>query len=261
MYRFISIISIFFFYLNIFAKGGDKHIQDMIDVYPFEAQKGSQIYLFFESVQAYIDYQVLDPKNQNKKVGNPIFLKENPRFANTTWDNHRIGYHWGFNTDIKYFKPLTKLVKKNFDNENDKNEFYACMYGEIRKRNIIIMELAAKVLGYSPNHEDWSKAMRDQINAFVAIPYAVHILGDHTTTITEVIQPIDGVVESIYTAIDKIAGKSNIEKAKQLKKKLYPFENNPIEFLNALKKFYPKFMLSLDNGIYDIKKKGIKLKS
>lgn len=185
------------------AKGGREHIQDMIDVYPFKVQPGDAIYTFFECVQAAIDYsefsEMFNPETQ-KPISSkkPSFLYE-PPFENTRWGNHRIWYHWGFNADVRLFSPLTLLVIEN-----------------IAKG---LMRWAAKALGYPSS--SWSGAMRDQLNAFVAIPYAVHLIGDRFKeySVTFVVQPMDDIVKSVYNAIDDLAGSGNSPEIRANKQK------------------------------------------
>lgn len=241
----------------IYAKGGKEHVQDMIDVYPFKVQDGDIIHIFFECVQAAIDYGEFNPKYQEKKTSNPLFLKSHP-FEHTRWKNHRIWYHWGFNANVRLFPPLTSMVNENIERglmkEEDRELFYQCLYKEIGKRNKELMRLAAEIFGYPSS--GWSNAMREQLNAFVSIPYAVHLLGDRFEQFSEtsIVQSMDDIVKSVYKAIDDLAGSENVQQAKELKNILSSSEKTPEEFLAALKNYLPKYMLSLKGGIYDINK-------
>ena len=256
---YIFLISLLIPFLCV-AKSGQEHINDMIDVYPFKVNKGDRIYHFFECVNAAIDYGEFNPQQQIKTPKKPTFLKQ-PPFQNTTWANHRIWYHWGFNANVRLFAPLTALVEKNIANGSMRKEdtelFYSNLYKEIGKRNNELMRQAASVLGYPAN--GWSSAMRDQINAFVSIPYAVHLLGDRFEqyTTTSVMQPMEDIIKSVYRAIDNLAGKEleNIQNAKRIKNELARSTDTPEEFLNAMKRLIPEYMLSLRGGIYDINKK------
>lgn len=256
------------------AKGGREHIQDMIDVYPFKVQPGDAIYTFFECVQAAIDYsefsESFNPETQ-KPISSkkPSFLYKCP-FKNTKWGNHRIWYHWGFNADVRLFSPLTLMVNENIAKglmrEEDRDLFYQCLYQEIGKRNKELMRWAAKVLGYPST--GWSGAMREQLNAFVAIPYAVHLIGDRFKeySVTSVVQPMDDIVKSVYNAIDDLAGsgnspeiRANKQKAMMLKKELSRHTATPEDFLAALKTNLPQYMLSLQGELYDFNKKSKRL--
>ena len=115
MRQFLIFIIVLFLPFANFAKSGKEHIQDMIDVYPFKVNEGDKIYKFFECVNAAIDYGTFNPENQVKRPGKPKFLNQEP-FQNTSWANHRIWYHWGFNANVRLYAPLTKLVKENIAN-------------------------------------------------------------------------------------------------------------------------------------------------
>lgn len=64
-------------------------------------------------------------------------------------------------------------------------------------------------------------AMRNQLNAFVAIPYAVHLIGDRFKeySVTFVVQPMDDIVKSVYNAIDDLAGSGNSPEIRANKQK------------------------------------------
>ena len=264
MRRFLIFIIVLFLPFASIAKSGKEHIQDMIDVYPFKVKEGDKIYKFFECVNAAIDYGTFNPENQVKRPGKPKFLNQAP-FQNTSWANHRIWYHWGFNANVRLYAPLTKLVKENIANgemrAEDEKLFYDSLYKEIGYRNNTLMDLASEVLGYPKDGR--SSAMRSQLNAFVSIPYAVHLLGDRFEQFSEtsIVQPIDDIIKSVYQAIDNLAGNEaeNIQKAKTLKSELARYDDSPENFLAAMKTLIPDYILSLKGGIYDIQSKCIKL--
>jgi hypothetical protein len=70
-------------------------------------------------------------------------------------------------------------------------------------------------------------------------------------------QPMEDIIKSVYRAIDNLAGKEleNIQNAKRIKNELARSTDTPEEFLNAMKRLIPEYMLSLRGGIYDINKK------
>lgn len=272
--RILWCLIIFLYPLLTFSKSGNEHIYDMYLVYPFESNTG-RIGDFYKAVQAALDYQVFEYPFNDKRVGNPLFLQK-PPFEKTKWGNHRIWYHWGFNKFNKSYiqdpsNPLGAAVKRNIDekrmSEKDISQFYYELQEENRKRNMALMKYAATVLGYSANN--WSSAMRRQINAFVTIPYSVHLLGDHfpDQSETSVISPLYHIVSDVYNAIIDLAGSdpNNYNKAKDMIHKLKAHENNPVSFLKTLQVHFPRYILSLQGGIYDYKRKftnmGYKLKN
>lgn len=242
------------------SKSGGEHITDMFMVYPFYAGSDTPFELFYKSIQGTIDYRVFNPNNLDPQTGNPLFLYEEP-FVNTRWGNHRIWYHWGFNADPKRYKPLTDLVDRNIREgrmtEEAKFLFYEKLINEWSYRNRELMKMAAKILGYDYN--SLSSAMRDQVNAFVTIPYSVHLIGDHfeDQKEKEIILQLDWVVKDIYDAIFKLSGPAadNRNKAKDLISKLKPYEHSPERFLEAMKDHFSPFLLSLDGPLYDYKMK------
>ena len=247
------------------AKSGGEHITHMFMIYPFYAGDDSPFSTFYKSIQAAIDYQTFDPKNlTDTKTGHPLFTKNEP-FARTRWANHRIWYHWGFNKDPKKYKPLSDLVDRNIReglmSEDDKYAFYDSLIIEWSYRNRELMKMAARILGYK--YDSMSSAMRSQVNAFVTIPYCVHLLGDHfeDQKEKEIILQMDLVVGDIYNAIDNLAGRStaNQRKAQILKSKLKRYEDSPENFLAALEEYFSEYLLSLSGELYDYRNKFKKL--
>ena len=251
--------------INCLAKGGGEHITDMFMVYPFYAGDDSPFSTFYKSIQAAIDYQTFDPKDLTRKnTGHPIFTQKEP-FTQTRWANHRIWYHWGFNKDPRKYKPLSDLVARNIReglmSEDDKYTFYDRLITEWTYRNRELMKISAAILGY--DYDSMSSAMRSQVNAFVTIPYCVHLLGDHFADQKEkeIILQMNLVVGDIYQAIDNLAGKSkaNQEKALLLKSKLKRYEDSPENFLAALEEYFSEYLLSLSGELYDYRNKFKKL--
>ena len=242
------------------AKGKDEHIADMKKVYSFMPQNNPIVANFFLAVNASIDYSAFDKDNFSGKPGKPAFVKE-PPFENTTWANHRIWFHWGYSTNVRQYAPLTELVNKNIASgkmsEQDRDLFYTKLYEEVGRRNRVLQDITANLLGYDVRDSGWSSAMRSQINAFVAIPYAVHLLGDRTTTEVSVMQSMGDIVSSVFTAIRNLAGnvESNRAKANAVISELRKVQNDPVLFLEKMQELLPNYIMSLEGGIYDIKSK------
>lgn len=265
-YRFILSLLLLFCSWQVEAKGKAEHIYDMMRVYSFLPQNSQIVSKFFNAVNASIDYKDFNANNFSGRPGNPDFLKESP-FENTVWANHRVWFHWGYNTDARRYAPLTEYVNRNIEQglmlEEHRSLFYSRLYKEVSRRNKVLQDIAATLLGYHSQDKGWSRAMQTQINAFISIPYAVHLLGDRTTTEVAVVLPMNDIVSSVFTAIRNLAGNvdGNITKANAVINKLKRAQDNPVTFLDAMQLYLPDYIMSLEGGIYDIKSKVKRLKT
>jgi len=176
--------------------------------------------------------------------------------------NHRIWYHWGFGFgNARTFSPLTRIVQENIEHgrlkAEDESEFWYVLQQETARRARDLMNYASEVFGYPPVSERQdsvsSGLQREQLNAFVTILYSSHLLGDHTTEETSIIESKDKIVDDIFKSIDNLAGKSpnNKELAKRLKRQLEPYKKDGHEMLEALAKYFPTFFLSLEGPNYN----------
>lgn len=239
------------------------HKNDMIKVYSFLPQDSPRVQRFFDAIHAAIDYAVFDKVKFSGGTGNPPFVNA-PPFKGTRWPNHRIWFHWGYNTDPRKYTPLTECINNNISRglmlEEHRSLFYSLLEKEISYRNTALQDITSNLLGYDSRIIP-SKPITSQINAFIAIPYAVHLLRDRTTVEVNMVLPMNDIASSVYTAIRNLAGnvEHNIKKGNTVIKKLRQAQNNPIQFLEAMQELIPDYIMSLEGGIYDIKSKVKKL--
>lgn len=251
----ISLIVCFCCIFPTSAKQGWQHREDMRAVFPFadHCKEANELY---DAVNAYLDYGDME----TKKPSNPQFIRIYPEFQRTKWANHRVWFHWGFNGNYKSFQPLLDLIESNIDNgylrEEDLPLFWDELDEEISERNNRMIEHAANFMGYKSIF-GLSKQMRDQCNALVTILYDIHLLGDWSTEETTVIASKEYIYKELYEAIKKIAGgnENNKNKANKLIKQLKINESNLDAFMDVLKNEFTPFLLSLNGGIYDYRKK------
>jgi hypothetical protein len=72
---------------------------------------------------------------------------------------------------------------------------------------------------------------------------------------------LKGVYGDIYNAIDNLAGRNrtNVSKARELKKELRTVQHDPIVYLNKMEQLFTPFLLTLDGPLYNYKEKFEKL--
>ena len=227
--------------IGLYAFGVQDHVKDMRRIFPFDiySPQNKKIRDFYYMVNAAIDYN--DFPSINHQTGHPLCIKNDSVFSKMIFANHRIWFHWGFNTNPQNFSLLKNMVKNNIDNgiikETDLNRFWSIIKNEVKKRNKYLMEEWAKILGYS-GLSGISSTQRAQARAFVTILYSIHILGDHQTSEISVLADRKSIYGDIYNAIDDLAGKAlnNREKAKSFKNKLRRVQGNPKLFLDKMEK-------------------------
>lgn len=256
-----SIVSIFalLFPMLLFALSGVEHARDMKRIYPFvDCQHNEKVIAFYSLVNKYID------RPNDRNTGRPDPIKQHPKFSNMKFGNHRIWYHWGFNRDPKKFVPLVSAVNNNIEkgviSESDVVEFWDCLIHDVSRRNRYLMNRAGELFGYQ-SLGSISSSQRQQLNAFVTLLYSIHLLGDHQTTITDLMIDLKSVYGDIYNAIDNLAGRNrtNVSKARELKKELRTVQHDPIVYLNKMEQLFTPFLLTLDGPLYNYKEKFEKL--
>ena len=259
MKKSLLFIIILLFPTVTFALSGVEHARDMKRIFPFvDCHSNKKVIAFYTVVNKYLD----SPNDRN--TGRPDPIKDHPKFGKMKFGNHRIWYHWGFNRDPKRFAPLVNAVHNNIENgvisENDVPEFWDCLIKDVSKRNRYLMNRAAKIFGYG-ELGSISSSQRQQLNAFVTLLYSIHILGDHQTTITDVMIDLKGVYGDIYNAIDNLAGRNraNVLKAREVKKVLRTVQHNPKLFLDKMEGELTPYILALDGPLYNYKDKFEKL--
>lgn len=243
----------------ILAFSGVHHVRDMKRIYPFvDCQSNEKIIGFYTIVNNYLD----SPNDRN--TGKPDPIKNHPKFKKMKFGNHRIWYHWGFNKDPQKFAPLINAVINNIENgvisENDVDDFWNCLKDDVKRRNRYLMNFAAEIFGYS-TLGFISRDQRRQLNAFVTILYSIHLLGDHQTTITDLMFDLSGVYGDIYNAIDDLAGRNvtNVLKARKLKKELRKVQHDPEIYLDKMEEGFSSYLLALTGPLYNYKEKFEKL--
>ncbi|MGV8964117.1 MAG: hypothetical protein ACOH2V_12160 [Candidatus Saccharimonadaceae bacterium] len=237
----------------IFALSGKEHEKDMQRIFPFvKCKNNNKITTFYSLVNQYID----QPNDIN--IGKPVTIANHPKFKNMKFGNHRIWYHWGFNTNPKKHLPLIAAIHKNIEkeiiSETDVDEFWDCLMKDVGKRNRYLMNSAAEIFGYGAIGSI-SRNQREQLNAFVTILYSIHIIGDHQTSETSVMSDLKMIYGDVYNAINNLAGRDNRSNANRLKKALILEQSNPKRFLDKMEKEFSPFLMSLDSPLYNYKKK------
>lgn len=243
----------------------------MQKIYPF-AKSNKQIIAYYNLINDYIDHPYIElGKSVEMKGANerPRSIALHPKFSKMSFSNHRIWYHWGFNTNPRKYTPLVEIVNKNIAegklSPSDVDEFWNLINKDRGERNRKLMNETTKIFGY-PDIRSISSIQREQVNAFVTILYSIHLLGDHQTSKVDVISDLEAIYRDIYNAIDNLGGKDkkNRTKAKEIKSKLRITENDPKLFLDKMEKEFSPFLLSLDGSLYNYKAKfekmGYKLK-
>ena len=247
-----------------YALSGKEHARDMQRIFPFvKCECNNKVIDFYSLVNQYIDR----PNDIN--IGKPNPISNHPKFSQMKFGNHRIWYHWGFNTNPKKFTPLVDAVNRSIADsvisENDVEEFWDCVMADVSRRNRYLMNCAADIFGYKALGSI-STNQRRQLNAFVTVLYSIHILGDHQCLITDVMCDIKRVYADIFNAIDDLAGKdkANVLQARDLKKVLRPEQDDPKVFLDKMEEVFSPFLLGLEGSLYNYKEKfeslGYKLK-
>lgn len=264
MYKrcFLLLVAVMGLALPCRALSGWEHATDMYRIFPFDSVPQNKAVLrYYRLVNSYLDYPYTQPgerpsKNNPKR---PKCIADHPKFSKIHWQGkHRIWFHWGFNTDPRQFAPITNslnaAIADGVIQASDLPEFWDLMNAEVSKRNRALMNEGAAVFGFGELGAI-SAAQRRQLNGLVTVLYSIHILGDHQTTDSNDIVPLNRVYADVYSAIDNIAGKdaANYAKAKTLKQQLKPYQQNPKSFLDAMERFFSPFLLSLSGPGYDYK--------
>lgn len=251
-------LCLFPFYLFSKSEGG--HSADMGNIFPFDqryfnvGKQNEAVLNFFNAVNAYLD------KPNGENTGKPHFMYD-PKFSRMTMANHRIWFHWGFGfKNARKFVPLVEIVNREIQKGNllasDEEFFWLELKKETARRDKELINLTADLFGYD-HIGSISSLQREQLNAFVTVAYSIHIIGDHTTVENYVIQNYYDVIDELYEAFEKLAGKSynNRSKYQKLLTQLKPYEDRPERFLVGLQRYFSDFLLSLDGPMYDYKKK------
>ncbi len=261
--RFLFLIPLFLFTfnINIFAKSGKDHKADMYKILPFATQP--KIDALYDLVNACIDYKDIEKKT----VGIPDAIRKAPLDENLKLGNHRVLFHWGFNSDPRksvILKEKIDLYLKNESNQKLKETkeyaFWDRIVTEQKIRNKYIIQRVCDVMGFVDGGKSGQYA-----NAFASLLVDTHILGDYTTTHKTGLQDFKLVVADVKKAILNLAQNNpqDLIKAKELNKRLDSVKTeSPIDVFIILEKSLPKYILSLQNFNFKnhFTKKGLKLK-
>ena len=173
--KFIFLIPLFFFTFNINlnAKSGKEHKADMYKIIPFATQP--KIDALYDLVNACIDYKDIEKKT----VGIPDTIRKAPLDANLKLGNHRVLFHWGFNSDPKRSIILKEKIDIYLKTEPDKKlkeikefAFWDRIVTEQKTRNKYIIERVCEVLGFVDGGKSGQYA-----NSFASLLVDAHILG------------------------------------------------------------------------------------
>lgn len=201
-----------------FAKLGDEHYDDMLDIFPFlQDSRNHNVINLYYTINSYLD----EPNWEKDNYKRPAFICNDKFFNDLSWGNHRIWFHWGLsdprymsNSLAKKFTPLKRVVNDNLMRQDDRDRFWDALYQEEHSRLKTIWDRMVVALGYDP--ESVYSMQREQIWAFATILYDIHILGDLTTSEYRLVRSEEDVRKDIYAAIRTIGGSHNKRIAEEL---------------------------------------------
>lgn len=160
---------------------------------------------------------------------------------------HRYFFHWGYqrqpwSDDILRYLP--NVVK---DNPIRLDEFKEAVKAEQKRRNKLANLSAEKTLGFDSTGRQASYA-----NAFVAILYDVHILGDYETPNIDGLAPVKAITSEIIQqleTIDRLHYKSLASDLRQIVNQTSKNQRElAAEVLSYLKEKLPRFIYEADDG-------------
>ncbi len=208
-----------------FSKMKNEHVNDMWLVFPFqESEKNGvnkKIHEFFLDVHSYLDYcdYPLKKNNDSDRRHSCNNLCEllatqscHITIGNVSKGNHRIFYHWGWTPYVKdmkndhHYKSLKNYVIRSCDDDASCVDKFFDKFKDIKKkRDSHLQDQYAGLLGKN-KFSLLSRRDQEQGNAFIAIAYIVHILGDYTTNQgNDKTQEFDSVVDDIKQSLIALA--------------------------------------------------------
>lgn len=208
--------------LNVFvlnAKQGGEHFNDMLYIFPFSTDsRNFAVIDLYHHINSYID----EPNWVETSSKKPSCIYNDKVFSQKIRvKNHRIYYHWGLSEPrysskslARKFRPLQSVVERQLENEDDKRRFWANLCNEEHKRLQEVYHKAINAFGYNTNKI--YQVQHQQIWSLVTILYCIHVLGDHTTTLYDIIREEKELREDVYRSIRTLAGGYNKSEANKL---------------------------------------------
>lgn len=210
---------------SAFSKKRDEHVDDMWSVLPFQKEEKNganrKIYEFFLDVHSYLDYCDYPLKKNNdsdrrhscNNLCDLLTTYSCPlSTGNVSKGEHRIFYHWGWTPYVKnmkadlHYKSLKRYVERSCDNDYSCVDKFFNGFKKVKeKRDSHLQDQYAGLLGKG-KFSQLSLKEQEQGNAFIAIAYTVHILGDYTTNQGyDKTQEFNSIVEDIEQALIALA--------------------------------------------------------
>ena len=148
--RTILLISLFIsIFSSIDAKSGKEHKADMYKIMPFAMQP--KIDSLYNLINACIDYKDIEKKT----VGIPDTIRKAPLDANLKLGNHRVLFHWGFNSNPRKSEILKEKIDIYLSTEHNKKlkeikeyAFWDRIITEQQIRNKYMIQKVCDVLGF-----------------------------------------------------------------------------------------------------------------
>ena len=201
-----------------YAKMGDDHFEDMVDIFPFTQESlNHKVLDFFYVINSYLD----EPNWTNNNLKRPACICEDDIFSQISFGNHRIWFHWGL-SDFQYaskslaksFSPLKKIVNDKISQSEERQRFWSSICAEEHLRLQTVYQKAVLAFGYDINRV--FNLQKTQIWAFATVAYDIHILGDLTTAEYKLVRSEEEGRKDLYQAIRVLAGHTNMPLAEKL---------------------------------------------
>lgn len=176
--------------------------------------------------------------------------------------DHRHFFHWGYQRNPWSDNLLQFLPESVTGNPVRLNAFKAAVRKEQQRRNRMTNAEAERVLGFGSTGVQARYA-----NAFVAILYDVHILGDYETKSIDGLAPVSAIVAELNTSlnnIDRSHASALTNKLRQLANTKVSEREKALAVLQYLRDNLPSFIYNADDGRVNMRKhfedKGWKFK-
>jgi len=233
-----------------------QHIMEMYSVLPFATDSNGNVVPENFPIRIWLETitkELIDDYNriEIEEYGGSTFyayLQEEFDFR-LSFGNHRILFHWGYNSK-PWNDELEKYVTANgWDNEKIER-FKKALITEQRRRNSIANGETEKVFGFASGGTEAGWA-----NGILAVVYDIHLLGDYTLDDNKNFR---GITEPSKVAGDIINSIRRIDNSKASDKIIKSIRSATSEYsdqhllaaklIELLQKELPVFLLSANDG-------------
>jgi hypothetical protein len=258
-YEFVNkLLTIFFFffwlvlYQNGYGMGGQEHIAFWYECFGIDkTDTESRIKLepLFQLIQKEIDW-VFRKEDSFDDAGEEYLrfwrnLKAKYPDFKTFEYRHRLFFHWGFNTKLKYYEPLKTCLKKLKYSDEQIDGIYRMIEKENDKRKERILKKIMQTTGMS---RLYSKAL-------ATILYDIHILSDWETGNGLGLMSIDQLrTEILYYGYKYLCNDENLYK--EIRREIIPART--AKDINELNRKYLSIVL-YENFNELLKQNGINI--